>query len=442
MPRALIAFVLSCLLYLLPIMHIHGGTLLGAYLWAMFVEGGNEFHIYWKILATGLSVVLQLVWFVAFYWILGGSWLRWLMLTGLVPASAVAVVVAYVLAIPMLFLIERDDLPEVGDWPVVCSVPDASTADFPTGVTLALERAGEVWIHSGDTGYAVLSGTDCRLTQRKLFFPGIDGGIGYVAPRGAALFRMDGDGDGEFEYWFLAPEHGSPQRLDTPDTAGYWMPVVDSAASALAWLETRRDDDGKILGHVITARTLPDGPQRRIALHMDRTASPRLLDFDLAAGRFIVLRNYREFYVVGPDGWAAEAPVRPTGFEHVGTNFRLLDGGWVAWDGYRDNARYRVGWSLAGGDGLYEIPKGRSISAVSVAPDGRFIAVSVSAALSIGSVRDSVRVIRVADGAEVWRRYMPRYTRSQVAFLGAGRLALTVVEGSNVRVDVLQVPVQ
>ena len=99
-----------------------------------------------------------------------------------------------------------------------------------------------------------------------------------------------------------------------------------------------------------------------------------------------------------------------------------------------------MAWSLPQGDGLYEIPKGRSVTAVSVHPAGRYIAVSVTGTLSIGSVRDAVFVIRVADGAEVWRRYLNRYTRSQVAFLGTGHLAVTVIANGTARVDVLDVP--
>jgi len=215
---------------------------------------------------------------------------------------------------------------------------------------------------------------------------------------------------------------------------------VDAASGALAWLETRRGADRRVVGNTIAVRRLPDGQEQRIPLEMDPAASLRLVDVDLAAGRFIILRNYRAFHSVGLDGRTKGTPVEPAEFEHVGANIRLLDGGWVAWDGYQDNARYRVGWSLASGTGIYEIPKGRGIMAVSVAPDGRYIAVSVSGTLSIGSVEDSVRVVRVADGTEVWRRYMPRYTRSQVAFLGSGHLAVTLVHDADVRIDVLEVP--
>ncbi|UCH73239.1 MAG: hypothetical protein JSU82_12865 [Rhodospirillales bacterium] len=440
MSRTAVALALSFLIYLVPIVHVHGGTLLGIYLWVMLVEGRGEFEPQWIALNLALAIALQAAWATAFRWILSGTWLRWLLVAGFVPATAVTVVVMYLLVIPTLFLIEADDRPEIGTWPVACSVPDASIAGLPTGVTLALERAGEVWIHSADGGYAVLSQPDCSIDPRKLFFPGVQGSIGFVGPGGAALYRMDADGDRQFEYWYLDRQQSAPRRIEAPSDLSHWAPLVDAPSRALAWLETRRGADRQVVAHIIAVRTLPDGPTLSIPLQIDRVSNPRLVDFDLAAGYFVILRNYREIIRVGPDGLALAAPLRPPGFDSVGANVRLLDGGWVAWDGYREKGRYRLAWSLPRGSGIYEIPKGRGIMAVSADPAGRYIAISVSGTLSIGSVEDSVRVVRVRDGAEVWRRYLPRYTRGRAAFLGSDRLAVTVVDGSDIRTDVLRLP--
>ncbi len=136
------------------------------------------------------------------------------------------------------------------------------------------------------------------------------------------------------------------------------------------------------------------------------------------------------------------APLRPEGFDSFGNNIRLLDGGWVVWDGYREAERYRIAWSLPAGKGLYEIPKGRSITSLSADPGGRYIAVSLTRNLSIGDVPDAVFVIRAADGAEIYRRYMAPYTRSHLGFLGPDRLAMTIVEDGRARVRVLAVPRQ
>ncbi len=439
MARWLVAFLLSFVVYLVPIVHVHGGTLLGIYLWAA-LDGGRADEPLWLALDVGFAVLLQAAWFFVLRWILRGSRLRWLLLAALAPVTAVAAVWAYLALIPMLFLLEADTAPETGDWPVACSVPGVSTVGLPAGVTLALERAGEVWVRSADGSYGVLSMPGCRIVRRDLFLPGVYGSIGYVAPGGAVYFRMDADADGAFEHWYLDSDATAPRQLMAPTEIAHWTPVLDAKTKALAWLEIDRSQRGKILGHAIVVRTLPDGPQNRFPLHIDPTANAQLLDADLAAGRLNVLRNYREIFAVGLDGWAVEHPVRPTEIDHVVTNFRRAEGGWVAWDGYRENERYRVTWSLPSGNGRYEIPKGRGITAVSVDPAGRHIALSVSGNLSIGSARDAVIVIRAADGAEVWRRYQPRYTRSHVAFLGSRHLAVTLILDAASRVDVLEVP--
>src|SRR2546425_10997647 len=104
--------------------------------------------------------------------------------------------------------------------------------------------------------------------------------------------------------------------------------------------------------------------------------------------------------------------------------FRRVGGnGWIAWDGYRDDAPYRLAWVLPAGRGVYRVPKGRSIVGVDVDAAGTLIALSVSGTLSIGGVRDAVVVLRAADGGEGFRRFPPRYPRPAVTFLDGGRVA-------------------
>ncbi len=99
---------------------------------------------------------------------------------------------------------------------------------------------------------------------------------------------------------------------------------------------------------------------------------------------------------------------------------------------YRDDESYRFAWSLPAGTGSVRVPKGRSITSLAVSPDGRWIALSVTSTLSIGSTADAVSVVRVADGAEVFRKYLPKYTRSSVAFGDAGRFVYTDLDGVEV----------
>ncbi len=215
MSRTVKAFLLSFLVYLLPILHAHGGSLLGIILWAELVDGGRE--TLWLALDAGLGLALQLAAFIALRWMLGGQRLRWLGLVVVIPALFWVFILLYLVEIPKRFLIEPETAVETGDLPVACSVADASASGLPAGVTLALERAGEVWIRTGqDARHAVLSMPGCRVLPRQLFFPGARGGIGFVAPGGAIFYRLDKQGDGVFDNMFLAPGASEALKLEPP----------------------------------------------------------------------------------------------------------------------------------------------------------------------------------------------------------------------------------
>jgi hypothetical protein len=133
-------------------------------------------------------------------------------------------------------------------------------------------------------------------------------------------------------------------------------------------------------------------------------------------------------------------PTSVGGIALLGNGFRRIAGGWVAWDTYREEGRYRVRWSLQAGAGMHEVPKGRSIHAVAVDPKGRFVAISVVSHLSIGEVKDSVYVLKASDGSEIFRRFLPPYSRSHLAFLGTDALAMSVIENGRSVLRVLHAP--
>ncbi len=83
---------------------------------------------------------------------------------------------------------------------------------------------------------------------------------------------------------------------------------------------------------------------------------------------------------------------------------------------------------------------GRGINAVSVSADERLIAVSVGPNRSIGSVKDSVYVIRAWDGKEIYRRFLAPYSRSQPVFLGSNHLAFTTIAQGKPTIRVLRIP--
>jgi len=132
-----------------------------------------------------------------------------------------------------------------------------------------------------------------------------------------------------------------------------------------------------------------------------------------------------------PAAQSAALP-NPEGVEPHPDTVTFFPDGWVAWDGYRENESYRVVWSLPGGKGSHRVPRSRGITSLAVSPDGRWIALSVTSGLSIGSTRDAAYVLGTADGREAFRKYFPKYTRSSLAFLGPGRFVYTDLEGVNV----------
>ena len=95
------------------------------------------------------------------------------------------------------------------------------------------------------------------------------------------------------------------------------------------------------------------------------------------------------------------------------------------WDVYRDDGPSRVSWSTEGGSGTHNVLKGRLINSVAMTSSRDLIAVSVSTALNIGQIRDSIYILRAKDGVEIFRRYLPTYTRTPVYFPADDLLAYT-----------------
>jgi len=170
----------------------------------------------------------------------------------------------------------------------------------------------------------------------------------------------------------------------------------------------------------------------------------QVISYDAAAREVVVSSYPNQIFGLGLDGKVVWGPQRPPGLQNAAENFRRLPGGgWLTWDGYRENGRYLVAWSRDGTKvRVHEVPKGRSITSVATNPSGTLIGVSVGRNLSIGDVRDAVYVLRTDTGEEIYRRYLPAYTRRQLAFLGDELIAVTWFDGARGEVRVLRVSPQ
>ncbi len=168
-------------------------------------------------------------------------------------------------------------------------------------------------------------------------------------------------------------------------------------------------------------RDLATGAERRISIQPPADRRPELIDADLEVGRFVVVNQARDLYGLDLDGAAVWGHVSWPEIGYLRENLRRVGTrGFVFWQSYREKGRYLVSWTIDGQSGRHEVPLGRGITDVAVSSDGVYIAISTSSGLNIGSVPDTVYVLRSADGADVFRRTLPRYARSQLAIRSVG----------------------
>jgi hypothetical protein len=375
------------MVYAVPILGVHGDGWLGLALMGAFYEGWGP----WLVLAIGVALLLQLGAGVVLFWVLRRpNWARLLGFVASVPILLFAVQAAYLWLIPLLLLVEPDRAPEVGEAEVACAVDHAWLAPVRSGTRLNLERTAEAWVaFTDDRRLGLLTMPGCQVTD----VPDTQVGSAYalVAPGGHIVFRPDSRSGVQSGFLHMRPGMDGPMVL------------------------------------------MPDQPPN---------AQLTLLSFRDDASEYAVYRYRNELVVFDGEGRAVGEPTRPEGTQGFRHDIRRLEGGWVAWDGYRDDReRARIVWSLADGEGVHEVPRGRSISSVAVDPAGRFIAVSTTRSVGVGNIEDAVFVFRVSDGVETYRRRRPAYSRTQLAFLGSGDLALSPGFSDRGGIDVVRLGV-
>lgn len=433
------AIIGSFAIYLLPIVGPHSLSFLGLLLLEMIVRGhGREFL--WRALDIGLALTLQAIFAALLYWMFSGRrWWRWLLLLPALPAFFFAMMFGYLVLIPTLFLVEADPAPEQDDWPRACELRGQWLDGTGASADLAMERAGEIWLKStGTQRYSILLMPGCRL--RPVDVPMIEpgGGVGQVRPNGGALYRIYDKATQKTDLYMLRAGSSAAMSPTPPAELTYWDPIVIGDDGELAWLDHIRSDSD--VAPVVRVRST-DGTQRTIPLPRGECGCHQyqLLAYDDRTGDLLLSFYPNGMIGVGLDGVVHWGPFTADGLASIGGNFRRVGEGWIAWDSYRDQGRYRIAWSLPAGSGSREIPKGRGITSLSVSPAGDLIAVSTSPSVSLGNIADALFVIKTADGGEIYRRILPTYSRSNVQFIGNDYLAMYEFEGEESRVVVLQV---
>jgi hypothetical protein len=234
-------------------------------------------------------------------------------------------------------------------------------------------------------------------------------------------------------WWTLVDPTASLQRLAESTEAVETPPIISRRGDAVAYVRTVTGSGPPVLSQVFVRRATAGSAavEADIDLAPLGPASYVVLDVDSGARDVLLWRNEKPI-VVGFDGNARAVSFQPGDIRAQSTTYLRVGDGWVAWDGYRENGPYQIGWSLSNGSGTHRTNAGRSVTAAAVDPTGSYIAVSETTTLSIGSARDVVSVLRTDDGTVVFRRYLPRYARSQVVFFDGGFFGYSAFDGTRI----------
>ena len=436
------ALIASFSVYLLPLATVHIVLVWGWAIGAEIFTSESDRAPRWLAADLGLAVALQAGAFVLFAWIFSGRGWRWLALVAAVPAFEIALTWAYFFAIPGVFLIEAETAPETGDWPVACRIEDTTLLQVRGPATPDLARAQEAWIGPRATPgtWKLLTGPDCQIEETAHSRPSEGGRLVAVAAGGAALFTAWEGDPPVTRYWHLDPASGVATELTPPEEARYWVLTLSRDGRAVGWIESERS--GQNWERRLKTREVASGRERAVLLQGLDLGKPEILALDGFEGGVIVFLYPGQVLAFDAEGKPSGGPIDTGEIKDVGQYFVRLDGGWVAWEIYREEGRVRIVWDLPSGSGRREVPKGGGITDLAVSPDGALIAVSTSTNLNIGGVRDSLFVLRTRDGAEVYRHYFRQYTRTRMAFLGPRHLAVTRpdLEKGGGWIEVLQVP--
>jgi hypothetical protein len=427
--RAGLAFAASFSVYLVPLVGPHAAWFLGE---AVFQAEARKAPGW---IAANLAVALTLQTLAAayFYWFIGKPrWLRAIPLVLAFPFVFWTVQRVYVSRIPAMFLEEPDVAPEQSARQVECTAPDAYMTNFRT--------PSELWVRYNNqpNHYAVLTLPGCRLADLSLPEPKVrpGGGVDFmldltsVIAGGRAIVQRFDTKERKQSWWLGTAAEGGSALLPLAEPAGHsdrdGPPILSSDGQWAAWLETIPDTGPPVLNRVVLHPSAGAGRQADREKVVDLTvlgpATYVLKKLDLASEELVLWKTDHQV-TVGFDGTVKHEFGRPAEVRPQTGTYLEMGKCWLAWDAYREDGPYRIEWSLAGGSGLQRVPLGRSIHGAAMDASGKWIAVSVGTSLNIGKAQDAVYVVSAADGHEVYRKYLPPFSRSPVAFLGGGYFA-------------------
>jgi len=436
--RGWIAILGSFAVYFIPLMGPHAIWFLGEMLIASI---SADRPLAW--LATDISVALasQIAAGLALYWSLGGSWARKVIWLGIIPLT-MALNAAYLLAIPTFFLIEADTASEMNTWAEHCFVRAVGLRPVGSAAAKTGHSVRAWWSsRSPDGRDTLLRVPECVTTDAVLPTPGkspqghldFSMTIQFASPDGAAIVEQMDRRSSQRTWWSLTHPAAPMQRLAESSETLPNGPILSQRGDAVAYVTNIPDSGPPVLSKVLVRKATAES----VVVETDIDLSPFgpgiyvPLDVDAEAREVLLWRDDRPF-IVSFDGQKRPLSYEPGEIQAQSTTYIRVGDGWVAWDAYKERGPYQIGWSLGGRSGRHRTNAGRSVTSAAIDPTGSYIAISETPRYSIGDTQDVLYVLRTDDGATVFRRYLPRYARSDVVFFDGGFLGYSDFEGTHI----------
>lgn len=283
-----------------------------------------------------------------------------------------------------------------------------------------MEQAQKTIVHLSKTErYALLEMPGCRLTPLA-DVPG-RGDLAsamQVTPGGARLFSTHAPEQQTPPYWYSPSATTVP--LEVPVDATSARPEFPILSEGGGWLGVLRTTRTRHESHnEIVLREVSGKGQRNVWPAQLGWTWHELVAVNVTKKQAVLSRGLREYLWVDFDGNILRGPVSTGTVRAQPTTFRWVADGWFAWDAYRDQGPYGFRLSLSTRDFSTTVEKLRMINHAAVSPDARYAAASLENMYGrVFSLQDAVVIYDTASGLEIFRRYLPPFTRTQVGFLG------------------------
>src|SRR5262245_6058373 len=256
--------LLSFCVYFLPLIGPHSVTLLGQGLIIELTRDTNRTPA-WIATDIGLALLLQAAAMAVLYRLFRKPNLIASVVAFLaIPLFIGFAEVSYLVAIPSMFLIERDTMNESGNWPVACSAANTSLISVPMSQMRSRQGTPSFPVQSSDGRYHMLRFSDCSLQPLSLPQPTLQPGgqrvdftvgINYFVPDAGLLFHKLPVGTTKMEWTLLKSRVREPIALDIRSP----IPVLSSDAESIGWVELN-EGSGPRPSHVFVRHIDSDRP--------------------------------------------------------------------------------------------------------------------------------------------------------------------------------------